>query len=208
MKGAKPQVTTTTLDKGTQDWVAQMRQSATGSLNNPLYQQGLQGFGTTSTLGNMGLSALTGSPGAQNQFMNPFTQSMNPFFAQQRAQAVQGANDQSTLAGAFGGDRSGIAAAAAGNLADQNQAGFQYQGFNDAMNRALQAANLGFGANQQLAGIPGQQAQAMGMATGPYGQTQTTPQQRNVGAGILGGAATGAQFGPWGALAGGILGAF
>src|SRR6266550_433499 len=82
--------------------------------------------------GNLGLGALTGQPGGVQAFMNPYQQTLNPFFQQQRQQAVEGANQQATLAGAFGGDRSQIGALLAGNQADQTQAAFQYQGFEDA----------------------------------------------------------------------------
>src|SRR5882672_1166510 len=84
------------------------------------YQQYAQG-------GNLGFSALTGNADAAQQFMNPYLSQLNPFFAQQRAQAVQGANDLSTQMGAFGGDRSQIAALLAGQQADQTQAGFNVQ---------------------------------------------------------------------------------
>lgn len=127
--------------------------------------------------GNLGFSAVTGNADAARQFQNPYAQMMNPFFAQQRALAVQGANDQATQMGAFGGDRSQIGAAVAGSQADQNQAGFQYQAFNDAMQRAMSAANLGYGASAQSALLPQQYASGqlglLNQGLGPYGQTQT-----------------------------------
>src|SRR5206468_3166475 len=94
-------------------------------------QQAIDQYGQYARGGNLGFSALTGNAGAQQQFMNPYLMQLNPFFAQQRQQAIEGANQQATLAGAFGGDRSQIGAATAGNLADQIQAGFNYQAFND-----------------------------------------------------------------------------
>jgi hypothetical protein len=233
MKGAKPQVQTTTVDPQTQAYVNQIRQQALGyagmgggtpgtpgfsmwGLHNLGGTPGTPGTQTTpvdpriaqmsqnySNAGNLGIGALTGGP---NPFMNPFMSQMDPYFAQQRAQAVGGANDQATLAGAFGGDRSQIGAATAGNLADQNAAQFRFQAFNDAQQRALQAANLGYGA----AFMPQQYAQGqinlLNSAIGPYGQTSMMPQQRNVGAGILGGALAGSQFGIPGIIGGGILG--
>jgi len=128
--------------------------------------------------GNLGFSALTGNAGAAAQFMNPYLSQMNPFFAQQRQQAVEGANQQATLAGAFGGDRSQIGAAAAGNYVDQNQAAAQMQAFEQAMQRAGFAANLGYGASAQAAFLPqqyyGGQLGLLNQGMGPYGQTQTT----------------------------------
>jgi hypothetical protein len=136
------QSTSVQVDPRTQQYVDQLRRYAQtaagqpgqvpGALNQA--QQGLQGYAQA---GQLGLGALTGQPGAVQSFMNPYQSQLDPFFAQQRSQAVNAANDQATLAGAFGGDRSAIGAATAGNLADQNAAAFRYGGFNDAMQRAL-----------------------------------------------------------------------
>jgi hypothetical protein len=50
---------------------------------------------------------------------------------------------------------------------------------------------------------------ALGQGLPNLGQTTTTPYTKNVGAGVLGGAAAGFQMGgPWGAALGGLLGAF
>jgi hypothetical protein len=50
---------------------------------------------------------------------------------------------------------------------------------------------------------------SLGASPANLGMQSTTPYTQNVGAGILGGAAAGGQlFGPYGAIAGGILGAF
>src|SRR6266566_1087416 len=153
---------------------------------------------------------MPGNAGAQQQFMNPYLSSLNPFFAQQRQQAVEGANQQATLAGAFGGDRSQIGAAVAGNQADQTQAGFNYQAFLEAMQRAQSAAGMGLGAIGAGAFLPQQyQSGQLGrcqQALGPYGQTQTQPLYRNAGAGAIGGALAGAPLGPAGIIGGGLLG--
>jgi len=145
----------------------------------PEIAQAQQQFADYAKGGNLGFSALTGNADAASQFMNPYLSQMNPFFAQQRAQAVQGANDLSTQMGAFGGDRSQIAALLAGQQADQSQAGFNYDAFNQAMQRALSAANLGYGAAAQGAFLPQQYASGqlglLGQAMGPYGQTQSQP---------------------------------
>lgn len=170
---------TTMPDAATQRYVQQIRQAALpgGSLASQ-YTPYVQG-------GNLGFSALTGNAGAAGQFMNPYQSQLNPFFAQQRQQAIEQANQQATLAGAFGGDRSQIGAAVAGSQADQTQAGFNYQAFQDAMQRAAQAANLGFGAI-------GGQANLMQGAIGPYGQTQTQQMHPDFFSQLLGLGATGA----------------
>ena len=163
----------------------------------PAITQAQQQYQNYATGGNLGFSALTGNADAAQQFLNPYAQTMNPFFAQQRALAVQGANDQATQLGAFGGDRSQIGAAVAGNQADQTQAGFQYQAFNDAMQRALQAANLGYGASAQAAFLPqeyyGGQLGLLGAGVGPYGQSQTQQTQSDPFSQLLG---LGLTFGP------------
>jgi len=173
-------------------------------------QNAIGQYGQYANAGQQGLAALTGNAGAQQQFMNPYLSSLNPFFAQQRQQAVEGANQQATLAGAFGGDRSQIGAAVAGNQADQTQAGFNYQAFLEAMQRAQSAAGMGLGAIGAGAFLPQQyQSGQLGLlqqALGPYGQTQTQPLYRNAGAGAIGGALAGAPLGPAGIIGGGLLG--
>ena len=153
----------------------------------PEIQQAMGQYGNYAQLGQQGLSALGGGP---NPFMNAYSQQMNPFFAQQRQQAVEGANQQSTLAGAFGGDRSQIASAVAGSQADQNQAAFNYQGFNDSQQRALQAAYMGFGATGAQAFLPQQfhqgQLGILNAGMGPYGQTQTQQTQSDPFSQLLG----------------------
>lgn len=183
----------TTIDPQTQAYIQQMRRAAT---------QAGQGYQPYQQAGALGLGALTGQPGAQAQFMNPYLSQLNPFFQQQRAGAVEGANQQATLAGAFGGDRSQIGALLAGNQADQTQAQFNYQGFQDAMQRASQAANLGFGA----IGAP---TALQGAAMGPYGQTNVTTQQTDPWSQLLGLGLTAGGFllgGPGGAAAGNQIG--
>ncbi len=133
---------------------------------------------------------MSGNAAAQQQFLNPYLSSLSPFFAQQRQQAIEGANQQATLAGAFGGDRSQIGAAIAGNQADQTQAGFTYQAFLDAMNRAQSAAGLGLGAIGAGAFLPQQYASGqlglLQQALGPYGQTQTQQMYRDPFSQLLG----------------------
>lgn len=202
------QTVQTQISPNAQRYITQMRRAALGYAGlpdpggnlqplqpnlPPEIAQAQQQYGNYAQAGNLGLGALTGQPGAQGQFMNPYLNQMNPFFQQQRAGAVEGANQQSTLAGAFGGDRSQIGALLAGNQADQTQAQFNYQGFQDAMQRAAQAANLGFGAIGARAFLPQQYAQGqLGLLSGglgPYGmsstsQTQEDPWKQLAGLGI------------------------
>lgn len=187
------QTVQTNLNPGAAAYVAQMRKAA---------QQAGQGYQPYQQAGALGIGALSGQPDAQQAFMNPYLSQMNPFFQQQRAGAVEGANQQSTLAGAFGGDRSQIGALLAGNQADQTQAQFNYQGFQDAMQRAAQAAQFGFGAIGAPIGL-------LQQGLGPYGQTQTTTQQTDPWSQLLGLGLTGAGMyfgGPAGAAAGNQFG--
>jgi hypothetical protein len=190
----------TTVDPQTQAYVTAMRQRALAAQGpaSAAYQPFVQG-------GNLGFSALTGNAGAANQFMNPYTATLDPFFASQRAQAVSAANDQATQAGAFGGDRSAIGAATAGNLADQNAAQFRYQAFNDAMQRAGLASQLGFNATGAQAQLPGLLANSVG----PYGTSEQQVTHPDYWSQLLGLGLTAGGFllgGPAGAAAGASAG--
>lgn len=106
------------------------------------------------TAGRQGLDALTGNAGAQQQFMNPYqTQvidALNAQFQRGNQMAMNQVNDAATQAGAFGGSRQGIATgtALAQNALNRDQqiAGLLTSGFDNSMNRAAQAAGLGFDA--------------------------------------------------------------
>lgn len=255
MKSGGQQVQTNTLDPQTQAYINQVRQKATdiGNASFIPYSGPMvagpdgrtltagNNFGTIANLGLTGMRALAGNSAAEASMMNPYLSALNPVWDQLRKRTLSSINDQATQAGAFGGSRQGVAQGEA--LADiaNNQATQTYGAFNDAMGRAGQIANLGFGANQELGNLgqyltginqsrlaaaynqwlmgqqhPYQALNAMEGATGPYGTTASQSMQRNVGSGILGGAATGAAIGSVipgigtgvGALAGGILGMF
>jgi hypothetical protein len=171
-------------------------------------------------------------------FQNPYEsevvqQSLQDIERSRQMQALQDAS-RATAAKAFGGSRYGVqealtneaalreAARTAGQL---RSAGFgqaarlaqearemNMRGYQNAMNLGLtrqQFAQLGLDAqrNLPLQRLAIQQA-AMSAQPANLGSTSSQPTSRNVLTGALGGAAAGAQFGPWGALAGGVLGAF
>ena len=213
--------------------VAQANPYITGAANQ--YQQlgGLAGLGGR---------ALGGDQAAFAQFMNPYQHNVIDAVGQQynqlRDQAHLNANDAATQAHAFGGSRHAIMEGAQLGQLDQGQAqtvaGLQQQGFADAQQRALQAANLGMGAlgqqsqigdylrqiqQQQLTNNQGQfneqrdwGARQLGLLQGafqntPYGQSQSQPTSQNKLAGVAGGALTGFEVGgPIGGLIGGGLG--
>lgn len=152
----------------------QARPATPGSVTglDPDTQRALDLFGGYADAGRAGIDAFTG--GDTSRFTNPYQsqvieQIRNQFGLLNDA-AQTAVNSRFTRAGSFGGSRQGVAAGqaaadVANNLGNQI-AGFQYQGFNDAMGRALQSANLGFGAGQQLA------------ALGPYAQIMNDPNLR------------------------------
>jgi hypothetical protein len=122
------------------------------SIPQPILQS--QGtFGAQQTAGQQGLDAMTGNAAAAEKFMNPYQQQvmdkMNAQFANQNQMTTQGINDQATQAGAFGGSRHGVAQGVALGENARNQgmmtANMLSQGFEGAMGRAGQVADLGFG---------------------------------------------------------------
>lgn len=177
--------------QGQSDQIWNAAQAAGGSIPQPVSQaQGT--FGAQQTAGRQGLDAMTGNAGAAQQFMNPYQQQvmdkMNQQFGVQNQMTTQNVNDQATQAGAFGGSRQGVAQGVALGENARNQgmqtANMLSQGFEGAMGRAGQVANLGFGGAQAGAEL-GMQAGSpelwrlrmlqQGVANQPY---RTTNNQR------------------------------
>jgi hypothetical protein len=173
------------------DQIWNTAQAAGGAVPQPILQS--QGtFGAQQTAGQQGLDAMSGNAAAAQQFMNPYQQqvmdNMTKQFGVQNQMTTQGINDQATQAGAFGGSRHGVAQGVALGENARNQgmltANMLNQGFEGAMGRAGQVANLGFGAAQAGANL-GMQAGSpelwrlnmlqRGVANQPY---RTTNNQR------------------------------
>lgn len=164
-------------------------------------------------------------------------QSLQDIERSRQMQALQDAN-KATAAKAFGGSRYGVQSALTNEAALQEasrtagqlrSAGFgqaarlaqearemNMRGYQNAMNLGLtrqqfEQMKLDAARNAPLQRLAIEQA-AMSAQPANLGQTMTgttsQPTSKNVLAGALGGAAAGAQFGPWGAAAGGLLGAF
>ena len=164
-------------------------------------------------------------------------QSLQDIERSRQMQALQDAN-KATAAKAFGGSRYGVQSALTNEAALQEaartagqlrSAGYgqsaqlaaaaremNMRGFQNAMNLGLtrqQFAQMQLDAqrNAPLQRLGIEQA-AMSAQPANLGQTMTgttsQPMTKNVLSGALGGAAAGAQFGPLGAAAGGLLGAF
>ena len=171
-------------------------------------------------------------------FQNPYEnqvvqQSLQDIERSRQMQSLQDAN-KATQAKAFGGSRYGVQSALTNEAALQEasrtagqlrSAGFgqsaqlaaaarqmNMQGYQNAMNLGLTRQQF---AQQQLDAIrnlPLQQLaiqqSALGTQPANLGGTSSQTTSSNVGAGILGGALAGSAFGPWGAAAGGLIGAF
>jgi hypothetical protein len=175
----------------------------------PGIQQAIGQYGQYANAGQQGLAALTGNAGAQQQFMNPYQHNLDPYWAQAREQALGSANEQATLAGAFGGGRNDVTQGVALSGIAQAQGMQQYQAFLEAMQRAQGAAGMGLGAIGAGAFLPQQyQSGQLGLlqqALGPTGQTQTQQMQRDPWSQLLGLGLTAGGFllgGPAGAAAG------
>lgn len=144
----------------TQNWLNQIYGAAQGAGGS--VPQSVQGA----------LDFLSGQSNG-SQYMNPYQQQVidanNAQWQRTNQQTMNAVNDAATRARAFGGSRAAIAqgtALAANNLAQQQQtAGLLQSGFQDATQRAMQAANLGMGAGspdlwrlqvlrQSLLGLP------------------------------------------------------
>lgn len=220
-KGQKT-TSSTQQDPADQNYITAMRNAAISNAGqgNQLSGQAQSGLAATQAAGNAGANAI--SSGNYGQFMNPYQQSViNPMlqqFAQQNQGTVNQVDAGATAAGAFGGSRSGVAEGTALAQNQMNQAqqlgNLEYQGFGQATNQAMQAANLGMGASNSLAQLgqsnallPGQiMQQGQGGSTGST--TTNTASSNPWGAllglaGTVGGAVLG---GPAGAAAGGSVG--
>jgi hypothetical protein len=104
--------------------------------------------------GATGARALAGDGGATERLMNPYRRqvidAMGGEFDRMRSKAEMGASDEATRSGAFGGSRHALMTGERLGAIDRAQssqiADLLHGGFNDAMGRAGQAANLGLGA--------------------------------------------------------------
>lgn len=250
--------TTTKLDPATEAYRKKVFGAAEQASQQPLTQYGGQTVADANGLSvdaatqlqrngglfDLGVGALSGDPTAMGKFYNPYESGVVDAASRDAKrlanEARMGIGDQAALAGAFGGDRQGVAEGQATgdiyNSAADRVAQLRYQGFSDAQTRALQAANLGFGINQQSfnAGdyfrgidqqyLTGEQNRfnegrdwdvrnlgilQSGLTGVPTGSTTTTPNASNPLMAGAGGALSGWQVaGPPGAIAGGLLGLF
>lgn len=202
---------------------------------DPATVEAMQGFKNFAGLGQLGARGLMGDAGIIRDMTNPYQQQVidasNADFGNSLQMIQRQIGDASTQFGGGSGlmnSRSslalGSAFADAGRGHNMQLAQLRSQGYGDAMNRAGSLATMGMGALGQQASLGdysrnvtnqvNQFSPAMryaeimksGLAGTPYGTSTTQPVNRNIAGSALGGAATGAAFGPWGAAGGALLG--
>lgn len=184
---------TTNVDTETQARMKQMWDAAMGAGSagpSPLVTGATDFNGGMMKAGNLGLGAMSGDPSAVSTLMNPYTPNVidanNAQWQRTNQQTQNQVNDRATQAGAFGGDRRGVATGAAlsaNNVAQGAQtAGLLSNGYSDAMARAGQmagmgAAGAGANANLGMGGVGNAQQWLMNMLKqgymGPMGQTSS-----------------------------------
>jgi hypothetical protein len=216
MKGGGSTVTQR-VDPASQAYIDYQRKLAMGLVPQgaglpPEVLEAMQRYGQYGQAGSLGLSALTGNADAFQNFQNPYQQTLNPIWNQIREQSLAAVGDQATQAGAFGGSRQGVAQGVALGQVGNAQAAQQYQSFNDAMQRALAASNLGFGAIGARAGLPQSyyagQLGLLNAGLGPTGTVQTEQMKNDLWSQLLGaGLTVGSLFLPGGLLAKGATSA-
>jgi hypothetical protein len=150
----------------------QGEQMALGAATGPGSQALNQAMGVTQGLTGFNPSQIGFDQGMVEQYYNPFQQQVidqtMADIERQRQMASQNLGQQATAARAFGGSRQGVAegvmAGEFGRTAAQTAAGLRSQGYQSALDRAMQqqlvnqqaglaGAQFRLGAGQQLAGL-------------------------------------------------------
>ena len=182
---------------------------------NPDFMAAMQAMRGYQGAGLNAMRGLTGEdPSQVSQAMNPWMQQMNPYFDMLRNRGVSQAQMGATSP--FGtGAREALATTGALRDVNQQQAQYNVQGYNEAINRLKMIQQLGFNAGGQLQQggewltmLPMLwQQMRMGLlepGNRPAGSTTTVPQQSSPWQSALGGAMAGAgMFGGRGGNTGG-----
>ena len=206
-KGGRTQTVTTAPDPKSQGFVDQMRGMATSAA----------GTAMAPPPGGWFAGPLTGQDisAAMDPYLQQVIGGVRGEFDHLRGQANVGANQDATMAGAFGGSRHGIMQGTRLGELDRAQTsqigGLLSQGYGQAINlaemqrqqRERQMQSPLFGAQQGL--------NFMNLGMGPMGQSVTTPMNKNplgsaAGGALTGLAAGGTKFGIPGAVIGGLGG--
>lgn len=141
---------------------------------DPLTNEAIGNWKNMVGYGNTGFGALSGNSGDVSRMMNPYSDTMNPFWDMLRQKGLSTVGSQATLQGAFGGDRHAIAEGQMMGDINMGQADQRYKEFEAAMGRAGFLANAGMGANQNLYGASKylrdvRQQQMNGKYSNPFG---------------------------------------
>jgi hypothetical protein len=207
-KGNKQTVTTQQLDPSSRHYVERMRNWAVPGARSVMDQPGSFFAGPDQRS-----IAEQAAP-----FMNPYQQQVidatRGEFDHMRAQAMQGVNAQATQAGAFGGSRHGVMAGTRLGELDRAQGqqigNMLHQGWNQSVQQGLGYSEYQRSLRERQMQEPIFRQQTglslLNLGMGPVGMQQATQMPSNRFGSIAGGATAGAAFGPWGALAGGVLG--
>ena len=141
---------------------------------DPLTNQAIGNWQNMIGYGNTGFGALSGNSADVTKMMNPYSDTMNPFWDMLRQKGLSAVGSQATLQGAFGGDRHAIAEGQMLGDVNMGQADQRYKEFEAAMACVGFLANVGMGANQNLFGAGDylrnvKQAQLTGKYRNPFG---------------------------------------
>jgi hypothetical protein len=190
-KGGGSQASKSGFDPQTTEWIRRIYGQTMGQANQLTNAQGANAaggfFGGALDQAQGGLAALGGDAAAAQRLMNPFQEqvvdAINRDWGQTNQMTQRSVDDAAQGASAFGGSRHGVAtgtALAQNNMAQQNQlAALRAGGFEDAMGRAGQLANFGFGAASGAMDVDRQRLDMSplgimkyGLAGTPFGTTQ------------------------------------
>lgn len=174
---------------------------------DPALLEALKGYGGYADAGRMGLTALAGG---SNPFLNPYMDALGTSFDEIRRRSLSSVGDAAQLAGAFGGSRQGVAEGTALGEIGREEGLARMGAFDQAQNRAAQAAGFGLaglGGQAELARyiqeypqlFAGRQLGILNAGIGPYGTTQTQHTSSDPFSQFLG---IGTLFLPGGPLAG------
>lgn len=141
---------------------------------DPLTNDAIANWKQMMGYGNTGFGALSGNQADVSQMMNPYNETMNPFWDMLRQKGLSTVGSQATLQGAYGGDRHAISEGQMLGDVNNAQAGQRYGEFNNVMDRARFLAGAGADANQNLFGAGDylrniKQAQLTGKYRNPFG---------------------------------------
>lgn len=148
---------------------------------DPRLEQALAGYQGYADTGRMGLTALAGG---SNPFLNPYLDALGSSFDEIRKRSLSSVGDAAQLAGAFGGDRQGVAEGTALGEIGREEGLQRMSAFDAAQGRAAQAAGFGLAGLAGSADLAryiqeypqlfaGRQLGILNAGIGPYGQTQT-----------------------------------